>query len=262
MSKMLKKEVEEIGPKLVKNIQRVVKDKNMSSLGNMFNEAKSDLGSIVKSNQIKNETKQAVDKKVADQMTSYAREKYTDKLREIYELMNQGSQDYWTSKTEDLRKALARIVTGSDILTADRREELEKIIIEYQQLTFDENHVESIFRKEDLEKKLAIGDFVLWHSNQLNLDKLAKTYNENMKDDVKNRCEEITLSHRESAFLWIESLLNEIRTNIVDYSPELSKQAKKIQNLTIQIEDLLSRQKILKGYTVKLAEMMDWKVRK
>ena len=258
----VKKEVEEIGPKLVKNIQRVVKDKNMSSLGNVFNEAKSDLGAIVKSNQIKNETKQAVDKKVADQMTIYAREKYTDKLREIYELMNQGSQDYWTSKTEDLRKALARIVTGSDVLTADRREELEKIIIEYQQLTFDENHVESIFRKENLEKKLAIGDFVLWHSNQLNLDKLAKTYNENMKDDVKNRCEEITLSHRESAFLWIDSLLNEIRTNIVDYSPELSKQAKIIQNLTIQIEDLLSSQEILKSYTVKLAEMMDWKVRK
>ena len=67
-------------------------------------------------------------------------------------------------------------------------------------------------------------------------------------------------SHRESAYQWIESLLDEIRTNIVEYSPELSKQAKKIQNLTKQIEDLMARQEKIKDYTVQLGAMMDWKI--
>ncbi|MCD8020328.1 MAG: hypothetical protein LUF92_12340 [Clostridiales bacterium] len=159
-----------------------------------------------------------------------------------------------------MRRVLAEIVTGSDVLTADRRDELEKIIIEYQKLTFDVSHAESIFRKEEFERKLAFGEFVLWHSNHLNLEKLANTYNEHMSEDVKNRYDAIEVSHRESAYQWIESLLDEIRANIVEYSPELSKQAKKIQTLTKQIEELMERQEKLKNYTVKLDAMMDWKV--
>ena len=56
------------------------------------------------------------------------------------------------------------------------------------------------------------------------------------------------------------SLLDEIRENIVEYSPELSKQAKQIRIMTERIEELDNRRIKLNEYTQELYEMMDWKL--
>jgi histone H3/H4 len=150
-------------------------------------------------------------------------------------------------------------VTGSDVLTDEKREELEKIIITYQKLSFPETPAEEIFNKENFEYRFKIFDQVLWQSDHLNIDKLAKTYSMNFKDGVENRYKSIEESHRESAHTWIQSLLDEINSNIVKYSPELSKQAKRIQIMTEQIQAWEQRRIKLGEYTQKLCSMMDWK---
>ena len=54
--------------------------------------------------------------------------------------------------------------------------------------------------------------------------------------------------------------MDEIRENIVEYSPELSKQAKQIRIMTERIEELDNRRIKLNEYTQELYEMMDWKL--
>ncbi len=54
--------------------------------------------------------------------------------------------------------------------------------------------------------------------------------------------------------------MDEIRGNIVEYSPELSKQAKQIRIMTERIEELDNRRIKLNEYTQELYEMMDWKL--
>lgn len=249
-----------IGQNLKQHLNQAIKEKSIDSVGNIFTSFSSDFNAAAEDTKAKNDLRKDIDKKVSDHLMTYAREKFKDSLLKVFESMDAGSQNYWTSNTEELRLILAQIVTGSEVLTADRRNELKRIIIEYKKLTFDVSHAESIFRKEEFEWKVAFGDFVVWHSDHLNLEKLARTYNEHMKEDVQNRYAAIEASHRESAYQWIENLLDEIRTNIVEYSPELSKQARKIQMLTKQIEELTERQTKLKEYTAKLDRMMDWKV--
>ena len=100
---------------------------------------------------------------------------------------------------------------------------------------------------------------VLWQSDHLNVDKLARTYSMNFANGVENRYKSIEESHRESAHTWIQSLLNEIYSNIVKYSPELSKHAKRIQMMTEQIQAWEQRRIKLGEYTEKLCSMMDWK---
>ena len=177
----------------------------------------------------------------------------------MHTLLDEKSREYWTRNTELIRNVLAKIVSGSEVLTEDRRQELERIIITYQQLAFEENMTEEIFRKVHFERRVKIGDVVLWQSDHLNIEKLARTYNTNLKENVDLRYASFEQSHRESAHSWIQSLLDEIYTNIVDYSPELSKQAKQIQSMTKQIEGLIARKDRLKEYTEELCEMMDWK---
>lgn len=253
---------EAVGKNLVQHVNQAFKDKSFDSVGGIFTGLGSDFQNAANDTKELNGIRKEVIKKASDQLMTYARNTFKDTLLKILESMDQGSQQYWTSSTEELRNLLAQIVIGSEVLTADRRNELKRIIIEYKKLTFDVSHAESIFRKEEFEWKLAIGDVVFWHSDHLNLDKLAKTYNDHLNEDVQTRYNEIETSHRESAYQWIESLLDEIRTNIVEYSPELSKQARKIQMLTKQIEELTGRQETLKEYTAQLGNMMDWKIRK
>ncbi len=251
-----------IGQNLKQNVSKAAKEKNKESASNIFTGFISDVNDAVQRENEKKDTRTEIDKKVADELTNYVREKYETRLHDLFESMDQASQDYWTRNTEELRNILVQIVTGSDALTTEFRDELKNIIIKYQQLTFDEERAKSIFRKEIFEKRITLGDYVLWKSNHLNLEKLAKTYNEHMSEDVQERYNVLEVSHRDSAYLWIESLLDEIRANIVKYSPELSKQAKTIQKLTKEIENLVEKKEKLKNYTVQLEEMMDWKPHK
>ena len=237
----------------------VFKERNISSLKSVVDDLQTDFGDAREKHQAQAEAKHMMDKQASDSLIKYVTDMYEKKLSDAYELLDSKSRYYWSKNTEELRDELARIVAGSEVLTEDRRKELERIIITYQQLSFREDSAETIFDKVHFERYLKIGDQVIWKSDHLNIDKLAKTYNTNIMRGATARYESIENSHRESAFAWIQSLLDEIYENIVEYSPELSKQAKQIRIMTEHIEELEGRQEKLRQYTEMLRRMMDWR---
>lgn len=250
---------ESLSDNLKTGISNVFKERKVSSIKDIFSTLQADIETSVESYQEQKDTRHQIDKQAADSLLKYVADKYEQKLAEIYTLLDSESREFWTAKTEELRDVLARIVAGSDVLTESRRKELERIIITYQQITFPENAADTIFDKVKFERRIKIGEVVIWESDHLNIEKLARTYNTNITRGAQARYQKIEESHRESAFTWIQSLLDEIYENIVDYSPELSKQAKQIRIMTDHIEDLKSRQVKLKHYTEQLEQMMDWK---
>ena len=169
------------------------------------------------------------------------------------------SKEYWTSQTESLRKQLAQLITGADELTPVQKDELEQIIITYHKLEFENSEAQSIFQKENFERTIQILGKTIRFYDHLMLDKLAETYNSKMSEGVNTRYNAIKESHDGSAKQWIDSLLDEVRENIVNYSPELSKLADKIKRITADIEDHEKRQVKLMEYKAKLQQMMNWK---
>ena len=253
---------ESLADNLKAGISNAFKEWNVSAVKNIFDTLQSDFESSIESYQEQLDTRHQIDKQAADSLLKYVADKYEHSLTDIYTLLDSESRKFWTARTEDLRSALARIVAGSDVLTESRRKELERIIITYQQISFLENAADTIFEKVKFERRIKIGELVIWESDHLNIDKLARTYNSNITRGAQARYQKIEESHRESAFSWIQSLLDEIYENIVEYSPELSKQAKQIRIMTDHIEDLKARQAKLKQYTEQLEQMMDWKTKK
>ena len=253
---------ESLADNLKAGISNAFKEWNVSAVKNIFDTLQSDFESSIESYQEQLDTRHQIDKQAADSLLKYVADKYEHSLTDIYTLLDSESRKFWTARTEDLRSALARIVAGSDVLTESRRKELERIIITYQQISFLENAADTIFEKVKFERRIKIGELVIWESDHLNIDKLARTYNSNITRGALARYQKIEESHRESAFSWIQSLLDEIYENIVEYSPELSKQAKQIRIMTDHIEDLKARQAKLKQYTEQLEQMMDWKTKK
>ena len=241
-------------------LSSVFKDRDVSSLKSVWDTFQNDFSSSVDAFQNQMDARHRVDKDAADQLLNYVTAMYERKLQETCDILDSESRAYWSKNTESLRNELVQLVSGSEVLTEDRRKELERIIITYQKLTFRDDAADLIFDKGNFEIKIKIGNQVLWESDHLNIDKLAKTYNLNISRGATARYESIEESHRGSAFAWIQSLLDEIRENIVEYSPELSKQAKQIRIMTDQIEELEERQHKLKDYTEKLKSMMSWKI--
>ena len=203
--------------------------------------------------------KQQVDRATADELLKYVSEQFDFRLSEFYNRLDEQSRSYWSENTEKLRRELAFVVSGTNALPDDRRQELERIIITYKKLSFDDSHTKRLFSKGKFEKQIKIGNQVIWKSDRLDIGKLTNTYNTHMREGTYERYRSIEKSHRESAHSWIDSLRIEILNNIVDYSPVLSNQANQVRVMDNAIKELIETRKQLEEYTQKLCSMMDWK---
>ena len=241
------------------NVGKAFKEGKSEDFANMWNTAMADLSKTRESYKAKREVRRESDRAVADQLMASVKEQFIEKMEGSFNILDTESKEYWTTQTESLRKQLAQLITGAEELTPLQKDELEQIIITYRQLEFEDNDVQSIFQKENFERSIQILGKKFSFSDHLNLEKLADTYNVKMSEGVKERYNTIKESHDGSAKQWIESLLDEIRENIVNYSPELSKLADKIKRITADIEDHEKRQVKLMEYKVDLLDMMSWK---
>lgn len=248
-----------IGENLISNFGSFLKKGDVSALKSVAKGFSNDLGAAVEKTKTRYETRRGVDKATSDELLRYITEKYDRRLEEIYEMLDEKSKEFWAIKTEELRNLLATIVTGSDVLTDERKAALEKLIIEYDQLEFNERTAEEVFRRRYFEKSIKIGNQKILLSDHLDIKKMVEAYNENIKYNAEKCYFAISQGHIDSAHAWIDSLLDEIFENIVDYNPELSKQARQIQKMTKQIEMYKERQQRLREYTEQLGAMMDWK---
>ncbi len=255
-----KKARESLAENFLDNVKKAASERDGSSVKKIFSGLMEDAENAIGTYQAQRGTRHQVDRQAADSLLMYVSHMYEDKLAEIYDELDTKSREYWTDKTEQLRNALVQVVSGSEVLTDERRQELERIIITYDKIVFKENAAETIFERENFEKKIRFGAMTFWQSDHLNIDKLAKTYNANIEQGAEKRYQTIESSHRESAFKWIQALLDEIIENIVEYSPELSKQAKQIRIMTDRIDELDNRRIKLGEYTRELYSMMDWKI--
>ncbi len=218
----------------------------------------SDMGTVTEKTRAQREIRREIDKAASDDLMQYISRDFEVKLSKFNRVLDSQSKAFWSRSTEEIRDLLAGIVSGSDTLTDERRKELERIIITYKPISFDEKSSEQLFNKDEFERRFRIMNITIWQSNHLDIVKLVNAYNSNMEQSVMSLYQSVADSHRESADNWIRSLLDEIYENIVAYSPELSKQARLIENMTVQINGLVERQEQLKKYTKQLDAMMDW----
>ena len=241
------------------NAERVLKEGKAENIANVWNVAKSDLSKTMDSYKAKREVRHSVDRAVADQLMTSVKEQFVEKMESSFITLDYESKEYWTAQTESLRRQLALLITGAEELTPVQKEELEQIIITYRKLEFEDSDSQSIFQKENFERSIQILGKTFRFSDHLMLDKLAVTYNTKIKEGVIDRFNVIKESHDGSAKQWTDSLLDEIRENIVNYSPELSRLADKIRRITADIQDHEKRQVKLMEYKDVLQGMMNWK---
>ena len=177
---------------------------------------------------------------------------FTDYVTQAQTLLEEQSRAYWENRTSCFKDAMAKIVTQSSALNEKERSELAGIIIQYQALAF-ENHAESIFEKAAFVYKF-FGD-----TNRINIDKLTKRFNSELRLMVQQIYNSFESSHANSFDEWMNNLLDTVIENIVEFSPQLYNQAEIIREETERIAELESRKLKLREYSEQIRRMMDWK---
>lgn len=196
------------------------------------------------------EVRTETDKATADELIEMVTADYNDRLELAANRLNENSREYWEENAEQVKEALALIITDSTTLDDEKKAELKEIIISYRDLVLDSEHV---FSKDAFEKKLAFFTF-----NRIDIKKLVKSYNRDYADEIEKVYGGLKASHHKSFSDWLEQLVDTIRINIVDYSPKLSEQARKIEDETRQIRALERTKQILQNYKEQIVSLISW----
>lgn len=252
---------EGLGANLKDSFQRIIKDSNgfVSGIKKMTAGFVADVATITEKSKTEKQVIDRVKSEAKDNLVEYAKLLFKQILSDNNNFIDAESRTYWTQHSELIRNLLASVVSGSDVLTDERRQELKKIIITYQQVSFKENAAEDIFKRGEFTSKLRLFNTVIWESDTPKYSKIASVFNENMTKEVNIQMGKIKTSHKKSAENWLQCLLDEINSNLVKYNPELSRQAEKIKSITLEIQELVNRQEKLEEYTEELNAMMTWK---
>ncbi len=193
-----------------------------------------------------------------DMIIDHVNQDYKDYTITALDIFDTVSKEYWDQRADEIKTILSTIVTGSDVLTPERKEQLSKIIIDYQRIDFNKVQGE-IVNKKMFAKGLFLGGFVIVSSDELNLNKLKNFYNTEIKKSIERSYENVQNSHRSSFNNWLENLENIIIDNLVEFNPELHSQNELIKEETRKIHELENNQRTLNDCREEIKNKMVWK---
>lgn len=207
------------------------------------------------------ETQKSINILVADDLLSEVKTDFNKNIGTAQLLLNKSSVNYWNTKSNEMKLSLAALVTGSTALSDEKREELAEIIMSFDPVSFDKQ-IDDIFIKTEFERHaISLFGIKLFDNNKLNLGKLSRTYNSELKDGIENISRRLQNSHELSFKSWTDNLMKVIRENITEYNPGLNKIVRYISEDEKRINDLTERQLKLTQYTQEIEDMMSWKER-
>lgn len=131
------------------------------------------------------------------------------------------TQEYWQKCSEDFRKYLMQIVSGSSALTPEQKQEFENITLNVTSVssvhkTLNITNTSAVSNKG---KKLLGG---LGDLTRINRAESKEKYKEALKTDIANNNKKVSEENQRSFQLWVNQLINKLISELATFSPELT----------------------------------------
>ena len=202
-----------------------------------------------------------IDKVAADDLFEQVKKQFSDSVTNANRILNENSRVCWQQNAADMREKLTAIITESDTIVDDKKNELTEIIASYQDIPLEES-TEDVFLREDFDKYIfSFGTIKIGETYRLNLSKLGMTYNRKLKEYVDTTYTKISESHKASFVRWSAELLENITSHIQELNPTLRGLVENIRIDSEKISDLENRQARLAEYISQIENLMAWKNR-
>lgn len=178
------------------------------------------------------------------------RQRFNNNIGACWTEIEEKSQEFMLEQSRISREALSNIVTGSQEISEEKRNELNAIIMAFAEpeLNID---FDSMFVRE---KFLRFGS-----KYKYNISKLVDAFKDQMTDHIDTSIRNIRKIHSQNFDSWLNRLYSAIRNNIDILNPELQWQNQKISELEMDLAELGSVKTQLEGYLDKIDELIGWK---
>ena len=248
--------------------------KKLNYASNVQNEKKSVVGNLVdavkntakKASDVLQSTQDTIDKKIelrklnkriesetAEDLFSEITGRFDSEIGLHQINLESESENYWSNASEEFRVKMINAVTNSEGISEEKKNELEEIIANFEALKF-ERVADKVFKFDEFKKHI----FIVVETNSLNLSKLRTKYNTLMHDHLTEMQSILKNSHETSFISWEESLLQELKKNIIKLNPELRKLQEQIDAQAAQISNLQNRKDRLLEYQLEIEHLMSW----
>ena len=152
---------------LKEGMNDIFKNRNLNSLRNVgknfigdVKDTFDDLGEL-------QSTKKEANRETANLLLDKVKEDYLHLSSNAQIKIDAASKEYWTKRSEQIKKEFSQIITGSTALSDDKRTEISEIIMTYRDIQFDQSkHI--AFELEDFVQGIKFGNIVLYEI-QINL---------------------------------------------------------------------------------------------
>lgn len=255
------KELEEskgkIGLNFKQNIKEAWNQKSVAAFKRIGQGLAADFSEIKEQKDKLQETKKEISEETVSTMLEKINNDYKKYASEAQGRILYASTLYWQNQTQVVKESLAAVVTGSQALTDTKRDELESIIVSFDDIVF-EPYKEVAFVKEEY----TLGTFAkLFNGGMdgLKLEKLQRSYNMTLREYVFRVNSTVQASHANTFRIWLDRLLQSISENIDTLSParkmkieELRMEYDKIHRLEVGYDELMACQACVRSY-------MEWR---
>ena len=185
------------------------------------------------------------------------KQEFSENLVMAKEHFNQFSKEFWVNATADVLKQLEKVISGDLDIQPEKRKAISEIIISYEEIDFNQFDLGK-FNRDELSYIFRIGDYRL-KSNKINILGLTNTYNKEFKAKLTEFSECIRSEHERKFNNWMQDLGSLIKSNIIEFSPELKELDQRIQKVIKEIYSLEEQQEQIKTYVNEIKRMISWK---
>jgi hypothetical protein len=253
------KELEEVRSNRKKNLkdnfQNLSKGNFLDSVKNLATEWATDSHDVHQKKESRDTTKRGIDKATSDQLIRLVIVEFKKNIVDAQNRIGNSARGYWLNASNTYKDELARLITGSDVLSENQRGELSDIIWQYPELTFDDE-ADKVFIKAKFLRGNVLG---LRLSEKLDNARLASCYNKRINNSLEEMTNIINRNCLSNFKLWQGNLLAIVEENITVYNPELREIAEVIREETGRILELQSNQQLISSSLETIENLMAWK---
>ncbi len=194
-----------------------------------------------------------IDKKTSDRLMNLVSNEYKKNMSKAKNAFSTELHAHWQENSQVLRNQLIDIIAGTDALSESQRDEISSIILEYEQLEFDDD-ADNIFIKKKFLRKNVFGE-----SEKINNRRLIQSYNDKISKNSKALALYMNDNCRECFRTWQQSLCDQIEANITEYNPKLREMAALIRDDKDKVRELEDNRKTISAALDAINELMSWK---
>ena len=239
------------------NIQKLPNKDILQSAKILITDFIGDSENVKSQKNLVDDKKKDIDSKTSDRIINYIVEEYRNNINDAQEKLTSSAEAHWKQNEKAYREEMIKLVTGSDALSKEHKEQLSKVIMDYQELEFDDE-ADKVFVKERFLKGNILG-LRFFESERINLTKLTFIYNFKMKSSISELADEINNNCFQSFKSMQERLKDEIEKNIAEYNPELNELSELIKEESDKIHDLKEKEAEISKAIKSIQSNMEWK---